>query len=95
MPKHRCFFISVTSIEVIFIIENILYNNEYMYIQFLLIKNCFHMIYLLSSYMWFLQFFLYLVIVSSKQYNIQKQSLVLCLADKKNVDKQHLPTATN
>ena len=95
MPKHRCFFISVTSIEVIFIIENILCNNEYMYIQFLLIKNCFHMIYLLSSYMWFLQFFLYLVIVSSKQYNIQKQSLVLCLADKKNVDKQHLPTATN
>ena len=43
------------------------------------------MIYLLSSYMWFLQFFLYLVIVSSKQYNIQKQSLVLCLADKKTL----------
>ena len=65
--------------------------NIYISIQFLLIKNCFHMIYLLSSYMWFLQLFLYLVIVSSKQYTIQKQSLVRCLADK----KRWLTTFTN
>ena len=64
---------------------NIIFYEERVYIQFLLIKNCLYTIYLLSSDMWFLQVFWYLVIVSSKQYSIQKQSLVLWLADKKTL----------